>query len=441
MAEIRSFHALRYDSEATPLELVLTQPYDKISPRMQAEYYERSPHNLVRYELGHSKPHDNDAENVYTRARDFLRDLQKKGVLRRDAASSIYAYRQRFKNPNRPTEHHERAGFIALGRLHEYDEHIVYPHERTLTGPKEDRFRLLSTTRTHSGQIFMLYDDPAQKVDQLLAAIAASREEDAFVVDEYGVENRIWQVNEPSLISQVQEHMRDQRLIIADGHHRYETSLKYRRTSGVDPNSDAPENFTMMTFVNMAAPGLMILPTHRVLTNSGFDEGTALERLQEYFTLLPRTAASVEPILAELAEAGRDNTAIAMVTSRGCYLLKAKPEAVNKALHSLTPLERKLDVAVLHKLIFGKLMQISEKATADQKHLAYHRSAQAAVDDVHAGAEAAFLLNPVPISLMRDLTFEGTVMPQKSTDFFPKLLSGLTLYALDAQTASAGTKS
>src|SRR6476659_709719 len=247
MARIFPFQPYRYTLKAGPLCDVVTQPYDKISPAMQARYQSLSPYNLVRIILGERKPSDNDTDNIYTRAAGYLRDWIARGVLEREARPSLYAYFQEFTVPD-TNEKLVRKGFIGLGAVEPYTEKIVFRHEQTLSGPKKDRLELLRHTQAHFGQLFMLYPDPAGEIDKLLDE-SAKTPPDGVTTDEYGALHRIWRISDPERIARIQELMADKKLLIADGHHRYETALAFRKDH---PDAD----YVMMTFVNMYSPGL-----------------------------------------------------------------------------------------------------------------------------------------------------------------------------------------
>jgi uncharacterized protein (DUF1015 family) len=432
MAEIRPFHALRFDSSKVKLADVLTQPYDKITPAMQDAYYRRSPSNLVRFELGKPEPGDNPSSNVYTRAADFLRQVQRDGILRRDPAPGIYAYVQKFASPLQPDKPVLRTGVIVLGRIYDYEERVVFRHEQTLAKPKADRCNLLQATRTHSGQLFMIYEDAENEVENIICRAVANREADENVVDEYGVENLLWRIDDAEVVERVGGAMRDKRLIIADGHHRYETAREYRDACrAISSDRDAPHEFVMMTLVNMNSPGLVVLPTHRVVFGvEGFELEKLTGQLQE-FCELKRTTSSGAVLLAELAEMGRGGTAFGVVTASGSVLARVLPGKVDGLPINVTALERQLDVVLLHEIVLHRILGISPDAVRDQRNVRYFRSADEAIQQVRGGADAAFLLNPVSLTVMRDLCYAGRVMPQKSTDFYPKLLSGLTLDNLD----------
>ena len=261
MADIRPFRALRYNLERVSASQVVTQPYDKITPAMQEKYYAASPYNLVRIILGRREDGDNTLKSVYSRAGEYGQNWSAQGILKQDADPSIYVYSQTFTAPSGSS--FERRGFIALGRVEDYSARVVFRHEQTLAKPKADRLDLLRATRVHYEQLFLLYED-AGEIGQLLQTPQTATIE---VADEYGVAHRVWQVSDPAVIAAVQKAMRDKRLVIADGHHRYETALNYRNEcrSSRNGGSEAAHEFVMMTFVNMNDPGLLVLPTHRVV--------------------------------------------------------------------------------------------------------------------------------------------------------------------------------
>ena len=435
MARIAPFRAWRYDPSKVRLEDVLTQPYDKISPEMQERYYSASQHNLVRIILGKPETNDDGSSNVYSRAADCFRNWRAQGVLRRDVEPSIYAYQQQFKIPGDQTGmRHRRSGFIALGRLQDYSDKIVFRHEQTLSKPKADRLNLLRATRGHFGQIFMLYRSAHDPLGSLTPT------PNMQLRDEYGVDHRVWQINDPRLISQIQHELADKPLIIADGHHRYETALAFRnemRAQHPDAGPDAPWEFVMMTFVNMDAPGLVILPTHRVVRGlEKFSATDLMARAAKHFSIedVSTRFHPAEPmdLLGDDAPHYVYTATLLAVTADHAYLLRAKPNAAQAALPEIPGPERELDVLLLHKLLLENALGMSEEDVRGQRYLSYIRDPREAVASVRGGsAQVAFLMNPVRIEQMRDIALGGGVMPQKSTDFYPKLLSGLTIYALD----------
>jgi uncharacterized protein (DUF1015 family) len=433
MARIFPFRGLRYNPSQVALGEVVTQPYDKITPQMQDRYYADSPYNLVRIILGKPRTGDNESENVYSRAAAFVQEWKEEGVLTPDPDPSIYLYTQTFQVPGDSSGAvMERRGFIALGQLEDYDQKVVFRHEQTLSKPKADRLNLLRATQVHFGQLFMLYSDPAAEID---AALRQSGPPTAEVRDEYDVVHRMWKVSDPATLRTVQAKMADKKLIIADGHHRYETALNYRNEMRKQAGSRSVEAYerVMMTFVNMDAPGLVILPTHRVVF--GLDSFSIIDmvaKLQVNFEVEDLgPLAEIEASLGRLCQAGKDGTALLAITSHGGFLLRPRPGAKWTGPADVSERQRALDVVKLHKLVLEGTLELSEEDIRDQKHLRYVRDAHEAVNQVGQGANVAFIMNPVSMEQMRDVAFGGEVMPQKSTDFYPKLLSGLVAYSLE----------
>ena len=441
MAIVYPFRAWRYNTAAVRLDEVVTQPYDKITPAMQQAYYQSSPYNLVRIILGLPELFDAErGESVYTRAARDFRAWREMGVLIQEKTPCVFAYSQRFKAPG-SEETRERRGFIALGKLHDYADQVVFRHEQTLSKPKSDRLNLLKAARAHFGQIFMLYSDPAGSVERIL--YDGSGAADAEVTDEYGVAHQLWRISDPAAIRLLCAAMRDKKLIIADGHHRYETALNYAKehapaveerrelhTSHL-PHPPYPEAAVMMTFVNMDSEGLVILPTHRVVHGlGGFEADAFAKAAAEFFTVEALASGEAANWLHTLKS--QQGTAFVGVTRRGAMLLRARPEKMSAALEHLPERQRRLDLSQLHGIVLEKLLGLDAEKVREQTNLRYLRDAGEAVDQVRRGeADVAFLTNPVTMEQLKEVAFAGEVMPQKSTDFYPKLLSGLTIYALD----------
>jgi len=438
MAHIEPFRALRYDPSRVVLSDVVTQPYDKISPAMQDRYYAASPYNLVRIILGKRNATDGSDDNPYTRAAACFRDWKRDRVFLQDPEPSLYRYTQTFSAPGREIQI-ERRGFIALGKVEDYSANVVFRHEQTLAKPKADRLDLLRATRAHFGQIFMLYSDPADEIENALVSTDAPTSE---VTDEYGVVHRLWRVSDPEVVGAVRSRMKDKKLIIADGHHRYETALTYRnehRAQAGDAPFDsaqgrsAPHDFAMMTFVNMDTPGLVILPTHRVVHGiQDFSMDAFRAGASDYFSVEEADPnVSAARAAAMVREAGHTGTSFVVIARDRVFLL-SRPKAQASPFGDLSFRQQGLDVVQLHKCLLENVLQISEQAIRDQKNVTYVRDAREALDMVRTGqADVTFLMNPARMSQVRDIAFSGEVLPQKSTDFYPKLLSGLTIYALE----------
>jgi len=455
MALISPFKAWRYDPDRVPVQLAVTQPYDKITPAMQERYYQASPYNLVRIILGKRLPSDGDAENVYTRAAASFQNWRQTGILRQDPEPSIYRYSQTFRIPGDvpgSQTRAERQGFIALGRIEDYSAGVVFRHEQTLAKPKADRLDLLRASRAHFGQIFMLYSG-AGKVDGLLdSAAPKNRTPDIEVTDEYDVVHRVWKISDPPVIASVQQQMRDRKLIIADGHHRYETALTYRNerrnderrnnerrgaagaTAGSKKDAPAPYDSVMMTFVDMDRPGLVVLPTHRLVFGLPSFSPAKFQAETGKFFNVERVDAGIDAARASaiLQHAGHAGMALLVATAGHAFLLHS-PKAIGSGLFgNLSLHQQTLDVVQLHKCLLEGVLKISEEAIRDQENVSYCREAREALMQVRSGkVQVAFLMNPVRMEQVRDIAFAGEVLPQKSTDFYPKLLSGLTIYALE----------
>jgi uncharacterized protein (DUF1015 family) len=433
MARILPFPALRYNPARVRLAEVVTQPYDKITAEMQERYYAASPYNLVRIILGKREPGDN-GQTAYTRAAAAFSQWRQEAILLQDPDPMLYAYAQEFAVPHSPQNSVERRGFIALGQLEPYSTGVVFRHEQTHSGPKTDRLNLLRATRAHFGQLFMLYNDPAGEIDDALAKVARYPAE-VEVYDEYDVRHRLWPI--PGMVDFIRRRMENTKLIIADGHHRYETALNYQRERrdadpAAPPPGEAAYDHVMMTFINMYAEGLVILPTHRVIAGlESFQEGQFLESARVFFDVEPVEVSDAAQAARILREAGKDRTALVAVTGSGSHLLRARPAEVNQTLEQLSAHQRGLDVVILHRLGLELALGITEEAIREQRYISYLRDGGEAIARVRSGANVAFLMNPVRMEQVRDTAFAGEVLPQKSTDFYPKLLSGLAIYALE----------
>lgn len=434
MAQILPFRAWRYDPRRVEVSQVVTQPYDKITPEMQERYYAASPHNIVRIILGKREAQDNSTNNVYSRAAGFFRQWRESGVLVQDREPSVYCYVENFNKPGRKEEL-ERRGFIALGRIEDYSAKVVFRHEQTLAKPKADRLELLRATRAHFGQLFMLYSDPAREIDQLLTPSSGP---EIDLRDEYGVQHRVWRVSDPGLIGNIRAKMSDKKLIIADGHHRYETALNYRderRALAASGSPDTPPyELVMMTFINMDSPGLVILPTHRVLHGlASFSADSLRDGARQYFSV-EEVDPSIDVARATgiLREAGHVGTALLAVTADRAFLIDTPKWSGSRFFAGLSLRQQSLDVVQLHKCLLEGVLAISADAIREQQNISYVRDTAEALARVRGGgANVAFLMNPVQMRDVGDLAFAGEVLPQKSTDFYPKLLSGLTIYALE----------
>jgi uncharacterized protein (DUF1015 family) len=412
MAKVFPFQPYRYAPKAGDINDLVTQPYDKITPGMQKHYLLRSPYNLVRVILGERLDSDNETENVYTRASQHFRGWISEGILEKDAEPGFFAYFQEFTVPF-SGEKLTRKGFIGLGAVEDYSAKVVHRHEQTLSGPKKDRRSVLEHTRAHFGQVFMLYPDPECRIDAILDQ-AAKTAPVTEVRDEHDTVHRLYKISHPSQIAEIQRHMSDKKLLIADGHHRYETSMAFK----ADHPELADAGNVMMTFVNMYSPGLRILATHRVLNNlTDFEPAKFFASAQKDFKV--KKLNSIEELKGIFEKPAPEKIRIGVVTADGVHLLERERNGA-------------LDVRVLHEDILEGHLGISADDVREEKHIHYVRGIDPAVAAVGDGsAQVAFLLEPTAIQQVADTSFSGGVMPQKSTDFYPKMLTGLTIYRLE----------
>ncbi len=439
MAEILPFRALHYNlAQFSDLAKIVTQPYDKITPQMQARYYAASPYNLARIIRGRARPEDDARDNVYVRAlREFQAWIENR-VLVSEVEPALYPYFQEYALPGHPGERRQRRGFIALLRLEDYSAGVVHRHEETLSGPKADRLELLRSTRAHFGQLFLLYRDPAGVVEGLLAPATRQKPWEQ-VADEYVTAHSVWRMTDPQTIERVAAALRDKPLVIADGHHRYETALAYRDECRAQQRPDGRAEYVMATLIRMETDGLTILPTHRAVRNlPHFDWGQFAGDARQYFdwedAAPPAGPAGPDGFLNSLARAGRERPALGAYAGGGrAAVLRLRADAdLDRALSGVPATLRGLDVVLLHRLVFEKILGIDRQAVREEKNLSYFREFETAAAEVDRGAApVCFALNPTPVEAVCDSALAGQVLPQKSTDFYPKLLSGLAGYWLD----------
>lgn len=430
--QIHPFRAVTYNGEkVADLSKVVTQPYDKIDAAAQQAYYDADPRNFVRVILGKREEGDSDERNVYTRARDTVAKWFAEGVLVRDERPALWVYAVDYATPDGAT--HRRSGVVALAELEEYGGSLK-PHEKTLEGPKADRLNLIRQLRGHYEQIFFLYDDATKDSDAVFAAAAAA--DPAFeATDEDGNVHRLWPIYDAAEIAKVQGAVGGGVTIIADGHHRYETALNYRREmAGTACDETETPDKVLAIFVNMADEGLVILPTHRTV------KGLTDEQWDGFFERLPPTF-EVSDIAAKADDAAALLEPLKMMGARGrrgCVVIRAGEapklvalpgDADPTSLLDGDPRSdhyKRLDVTVLHKGILEPHLGIDDEVLKAGQTVDYWRDPADALAAVESGdAQAAFLINPTSMDETREVSLAGDTMPQKSTDFYPKVLSGL----------------
>ncbi|UCF09359.1 MAG: DUF1015 domain-containing protein [Candidatus Bipolaricaulota bacterium] len=429
MARIHAFRGVRFDPDVVgEISHVVTQPYDRIYPENQGRYYDASPHNIVRIVKGRGEPGDN-GENIYRRAGATLREWRECGVLVRDDEPALYVYHQRYRFEG---ETLLRKGVIALGAL---EPERVHAHEKTLRGPKEDRLRLMRATEANFGHIFMLYTDPERRADRALDAAIAGCEPTIEARDEFGNDHLVWRVTDPEVIAEVAAALADKDLYIADGHHRYETAVTYMQECldrGWAPAAAESFDVRMMTLFNLDEPGMSIRPIHRMIHGiDGFDLATFLAAAAEDFDVdeLPSLEATRVKLAAE-----RDRHSFGLYAEGRFSVLTLRDEAImdERITGELSADWKRLDVSILHTAIFERLLGIDAVALEEQRNITYTVDADAGVTEVDRGEQQAFfLLNPTRADEVRRIADRGERMPQKSTDFYPKLLTGLVLSTME----------
>jgi uncharacterized protein (DUF1015 family) len=428
MSDIRAFRAVRYDlGRVGPLSAVVAPPYDVIDGALQQALYDRSPYNVIRLELNKEEPGDTEQHNRYSRAAGFLRDWQREGVLARDTAQSLYVLHQEYQVEGQT---YVRRGFFARARLEPFGAGHVFPHEETMAGPKADRLSLLRATGMNLSPVFSLYPDPDQAVQEALDA-AVRRSLPLEATDHLGVVSRLWPVTDQHVISTVTGLMGPKPLFIADGHHRYETGLRYleeRRALGDVPNDEAAPNFILMALVGMSDPGLLILPTHRLLSGLPDLTGERLSQvLGKHFTLEkvgqgPGAARSAWELIE--ADGGQDVLGFGTVADGGWHLARLRdPAAMDRLAPDHSPAWRGLAVSILHVLALDHLLGPALNAKPSCRYVHLAGEVEEAVR--RRECQLAVLVPAATMDHVEEIAGGREKMPAKSTYFYPKLLSGL----------------
>ncbi|MFZ3072388.1 MAG: DUF1015 domain-containing protein [Thermodesulfobacteriota bacterium] len=450
MAIIVPFKGLLYDKERVEdLSKVMAPPYDVISPEFQIELYKRHPENIIKLILGKTSPDDKAGSDRYSRAAEDFSKWQKQGVLSRDERACLYAYSQSYtpKGGKETT----RNGFIGTVKLEELGKGSIHPHEKTLSGPKADRLSLMKACNANFSCIFAIYpegkdaprgvDAGARKEKTIKHSLdsAVKGEPIIDVLGDDGVRNRVWRIDDPASIKKITDAMKEKPLFIADGHHRYETALNYKKfmlEQTRNPTGEEPFNYVMMYFTSMNDDGLEIWPTHRVVHSlKGFDAAAFIEKCKEYFIVEDFPRAKKDEFLKKMAEDSREKTRFGVaIKGEDVYrLISLKDKSVMDSLFGKTIAEehKTLDVSILHFLILNRILGISQESQEKQENLVYVKDITGALKAVTEGAnQLVFLMNPTKVEDVKRVSEAGLLMPQKSTYFYPKLLSGLVINPL-----------
>jgi len=428
MAEVYPFRGFRYNRDrAGDLNRVVSPPYDKIDDEQREDLANNSPYNIVRIILSQKT---DGSEDKYQVAAKYLQDWMDEGVLQRDEEPGFYAYYQKYKVEG---ETRVRKGFVGLGKIEEGEG--VKAHEETMSGPKADRLRLLRATEANFGQIFMLYSDPENGVMEVLDDVIGD-EPLVEVKDRDRNTHRVWKITDESAISAIQDGMADKSLYIADGHHRYETALNYRnecRNKGWESEDNSGFDHRMMTFVNVDDPGLSILATHRLVYGlDKFKPHGVLNKAREHFSIarFDKRQGLLEKLDEDMGQ--RHTFGYRAKGDKAYWSLTLQDESImDEVLPDKSAVWRHLDVAILHKLILEDYLGIDKEALDEKRNLDYVRGREVALDMLKEGKyQGAFIMNPTRIEEVKEIADRGEKMPQKSTDFYPKLLTGPVIHKL-----------
>jgi uncharacterized protein (DUF1015 family) len=429
MAVVKPFRGIRYNPERVQdLSLVISQPYDRVRFGLQDKYYAQSDYTIVKIIKGREFAGDDDENNVYTRARDYLREWLDDRVIVREQDPALYVFYQTFTLPD--GQRYTRKALTTALQLTTFDEGVVLPHERTLSGPKVDRLSLARATQTYFGSIFMLYPDEENRINALLdAAIQDLTPIVARELFESAVEQRFWVVTDPAVIAQVEAQMAPKRnLIIADGHHRYETAINYRdemRAKHTDAPANAAFNYRLVTLVSMSDPGLVILPTHRLMHSyTAKTSKQVMEDAKEFFRV--QSVSGRAALEAALADATPQAPRIGFYDGDYAVLTLKSPDVMARIAPDRDLAWQMLDVTILHEVLIERVLGLSKESIERKENIDYLREVEMGYEQVEKGeADLLFVMNATRLDEVRACTTVGVRMPQKSTDFYPKIISGL----------------
>ncbi len=440
MAEVIPFRGLLYrpaaalGQDSVDASSLLAPPYDVIGEAERRSLAGLSAFNSVHLILPQA-PAGSAGDARYAVAGATLQAWQRGQVVVRDEQPAFYRYHQVFSPPGEPSAAKVvRRGFVARIRLHRFAEGVILPHERTLSGPKVDRLKLKRATRTHLSQVFGLYDDPERLADAAFAKVEESAPE-LFGHSADGVEHRLWRLTEPAAIEVVQRVLRDRRIYIADGHHRYETMLALREELRQDPSYcglDSAVEYGSIFLCNVRDPGLFVFPTHRVLHSlPGFDLQKLLSRLAGAFVVEERSVPTGSEARDELARRGVEGPSYLLLSRGRAFYLRLRADADLSVLPGPSVLHS-LDVTLLHALILEQALGIDRAAQESQTYLRYVKDNEQALSaSREPDVQAVFMMNPTKVTQVMAVSEAGEVMPQKSTYFYPKIASGIVLNPLD----------
>lgn len=430
MADIRGFRGFRYDlGQVGSLSDVVAPPYDVIDPALQKQLYDLSPYNAIRVELTKDEPGDDDLNNRYTRAAGTLRDWVAGNALRQDTARAVYIYEQTFTAEGKE---YTRRGFFARVRLEPFGQGKIYPHEQTMSGPKADRLKLYQATGFNVSPVFGLYPDRDGEVARVLEPFTL-KAPPVVAKDHLGVTNKLWVVTDTHAISTLTGLMGPKPVYIADGHHRYETGVKYleeRKAAGEVADDEAAPNFTLMMLVGMTDPGLIILPTHRLFSGLAAVTSAELEKLLgDHFDVVERTGTDAKAAWDHIEMDGSQAAlGFGTVADGKWFVAKLRDASVMaEAAPEQSEEWRGLGVSILHKLVVDRLVA-PKLGTPGVKYVHLLKEVTDAVTAKEC--QVAVLVPPATMEHVEQIAGNGEKMPAKSTYFYPKLLTGMVYNSL-----------
>ncbi|MDI9637345.1 DUF1015 domain-containing protein [Kamptonema cortianum] len=423
MATIRPFKGLRFKADGSELSQIVAPPYDVISPDQREHLAAKNEHNVVRLTLPEQMPDDRSKYIKYARSASRLEEWRRDGVVDVEDQPAYYRYTQSFTVPG-SGEVFTRTKLIATIKVEPYANKVVLPHEQTFPKHKEDRLRILEATRSHLECIFGLYEDDTQQLHNLVVNSPAEIVAD-FITEDDGIRHIFEMISDSSSCQAITEGMAEKSVWIADGHHRYETALAFREALG-EKDGPVAEDYMMMALCSISDPGLVLLPTHRILKNMPVDANGLKERLAEHFDLSSESHENLMATIEKMNASGDRAFGIALPNGEGVVARVKNLDAIVSQMSVAGSDElKRLDVSVLHGFIFEKLLGLT-----GHDFFSYTRIEEEALDAVEQGAPAAFLMNPPTVDDMRVIALGGDFMPQKSTYYYPKLLSGLVMWSL-----------
>lgn len=433
MAELRPFKGLCYNQEkAGRMDTLVTPPYDVISPEGQRLYYRLNQFNVIRLDLGKDFPSDTLEDNKYIRAAHFFEEWQQEEVLKRSDEKAFYLYEQEYAIKN---GRKKRKGFIGLVKLADFASGAVLPHERTMSKPKEDRLNLMNSTHANFSPIFSIYSDPEHKITRVLEDQKKNPPSLDFRGEE-DIQQTVWEVTDPAALKQIINVTADKTMFIADGHHRYETALTFRdqmREKYPDSTGEESWNYVMMFLVNMDDEGLTILPVHRMFKNIDFNPLKFLTDARQFFEV--KMLHSPDNLFEQMSQADTNGHCFGLYYGGNEYYLLILNDVniIDEMLskdHS--PEWKRLDVTLLHNIVLYQLLVLKDRDLEKEEIIEFNKDGSDAIDQVQQGKqEAVFFLNPTKIDEVRKIALNGERMPQKSTYFYPKPLTGIVINKLD----------